>query len=516
MCLFPSRIHKISLQNIHKINLIESLKNAWADLSSLAGRFHPDAPAALPGTSVYALQVRSAVSDAMAASCTSLGGVCEGFAEVDVGWSRFAVAMMALTGVLVMAGCAAGNGSSSSGSNGTATPTLSPGAGTYNTSQTVTIADTTKGAVLYCTTDGSTPTNSSPQCSQPTTVSKTEFLQAIAVAPGQAPSAVASAGYTIDLNSVATPTFSPSGGTFATAQTVTMSDATTGANIYYTVDGSLPTSNSTLYTIPVAVSQSETLRAIAAASDFNNSGVNSATFTIQPVLPAPSVSGIAPTSANAGSAAFTLTVNGAGFLAGATVQWNGAPLTTTFGSTTQLTATVPANLIANAGTVNVTVAQSSGISATTAFTVNAVSPTIGSLSPASTTAGGPAFTLNVTGTNFVSGATVQWNGTVLTTTYGSATQLTAPVPANLIATAGTASVTVTEPAGTSPASTFIITTLAPTSATAGGAGFTLTVTGTNFASGATVKWNSTALTTTYESCQTKMSRVQRIGYRRFP
>jgi hypothetical protein len=124
--------------------------------------------------------------------------------------------------------------------------------------------------------------------------------------------------------------------------------------------------------------------------------------------------------------------------------------------------------------------------------------------------------LNVTGTNFVSGATVQWNGTVLTTTYGSATQLTAPVPANLIATAGTASVTVTEPAGTSPASTFTITTLAPTSATAGGAGFTLTVTGTNFASGATVKWNSTALTTTYESCQTKMSRVQRIGYRRFP
>jgi hypothetical protein len=196
---------------------------------------------------------------------------------------RPVAAAMALLGVLTMVGCSS-NGSSSSGSNATATPTLSPGAGTYNASQTVTIADTTKGAVLYCTTDGTTPTSSSPQCSQPTTVSQTEFLQAIAIAPGQAPSVVASAGYTIDLNTVATPTFSPSGGTFATAQTVTMSDATTGANIYYTVDGSLPTSSSTLYTIPVAVSQSETLRAIAAASGFNNSGVNSATFTIQPVL----------------------------------------------------------------------------------------------------------------------------------------------------------------------------------------------------------------------------------------
>src|SRR5580693_1964633 len=93
---------------------------------------------------------------------------------------------MALAGSLMMAGCASNNNnSSSSGSNATATPTLSPGAGTYNASQTVTIADTAKGAVLYCTTDGTTPTTSSPQCAQPTMVFKTEFLQAIAVAPGQ-------------------------------------------------------------------------------------------------------------------------------------------------------------------------------------------------------------------------------------------------------------------------------------------------------------------------------------------
>jgi hypothetical protein len=203
--------------------------------------------------------------------------------------SRPLVLAFALAGVLVMAGCGGGS-SSSSGSNATATPTFSPGAGTYNTSQTVTIADTTKGAVLYCTTDGTMPTTSSPQCSQPTTVFKTEFLQAIAVAPGQAPSVVASAGYTIDLNAAATPTFSPAGGSYASAQNVSISDATSGANIYYTTDGSVPTANSTLYVGPVSLTKSATLSAIAIASGFANSGVASASYVIGMGTAAPVIS----------------------------------------------------------------------------------------------------------------------------------------------------------------------------------------------------------------------------------
>jgi hypothetical protein len=60
-------------------------------------------------------------------------------------------------------------------------------------------------------------------------------------------------------------------------------------------------------------------------------------------------------------------------------------------------------------------------------------PTITTLSLFVATVGGAAFTLTVNGTNFVSGATVYWNGTALATTYVSATQLTASVPAGLIA-----------------------------------------------------------------------------------
>ena len=73
-------------------------------------------------------------------------------------------------------------------------------------------------------------------------------------------------------------------------------------------------------------------------------------------------------------------------------------------------------------------------------------PALTSLSPSAATAGGPSFTLTVNGNNFVNGAAVRWNGNARTTTFVSATQLTAQVLASDIATAGTAQVTVFNPA----------------------------------------------------------------------
>jgi hypothetical protein len=81
----------------------------------------------------------------------------------------------------------------------------------------------------------------------------------------------------------------------------------------------------------------------------------------------------------------------------------------------------------------------------TAQTVIAGAPTLTSLSPALALAGGAAFTITVTGSNFANNAVVQWNGMNLATTFVSSTQLTAQVPASALATAGTANVTVVNP-----------------------------------------------------------------------
>ena len=77
-----------------------------------------------------------------------------------------------------------------------------------------------------------------------------------------------------------TPVFSPNGGTFTEAQTVTISSATEGASIYYTTDGSQPDTSSTPYRQPVTVNETTTIKAIAVKADMNNSTVASATFTI--------------------------------------------------------------------------------------------------------------------------------------------------------------------------------------------------------------------------------------------
>ncbi|GAB3136022.1 chitobiase/beta-hexosaminidase C-terminal domain-containing protein [Amycolatopsis stemonae] len=79
---------------------------------------------------------------------------------------------------------------------------------------------------------------------------------------------------------VAAPTFSPPGGTYSTAQTVTISSATSGATIRYTTDGSTPTASSTLYSGPISVPTSRTVNAIALKSGSTNSAVSSATYSI--------------------------------------------------------------------------------------------------------------------------------------------------------------------------------------------------------------------------------------------
>ena len=167
-----------------------------------------------------------------------------------------------------------------------ATPTFSPAAGTYTSVQTVTLKDTTSGATVYYTTDGSTPTTSSTKYTSSIAVSSSETVNAIAVAANYKNSAVGSAAYTLNLPAAAPPTFSPATGTYSSSQTVSIKDTTTGATIYYTTDGSTPTTSSTKYTNPFTVSSSENISAIAAATGYTNSAVASATYTLPAAKPA--------------------------------------------------------------------------------------------------------------------------------------------------------------------------------------------------------------------------------------
>ena len=135
--------------------------------------------------------------------------------------------------------------------------------------------------------------------------------------------------------------------------------------------------------------------------------LTSSLASAQPNNPLPTLSSISPTSAVVGAAAFSLTVNGSGFIAGSVVDWNGTPLTTTYISGTQLTATVPAADVSAAGGALVTVqnpAPGGGTSAYVGFTI-AAAPSQLSLSPATIVFGNesvgapsPAQTVTLTNT----------------------------------------------------------------------------------------------------------------------
>ena len=156
---------------------------------------------------------------------------------------------------------------------------------------------------------------------------------------------------------VATPTFSVAAGTYIAAQSVTINDATANSTIYYTTDGSTPTTSSSSCTsCSITVSSTETLSAIAMAPGYSLSVMATAAYTITiPNNPVPVIGNTSPTFTDAGGAAFTLTVNGSGFAASSTVYWGASALTTTFVSTTQLAASVTAAEITSAGTTAITV-----------------------------------------------------------------------------------------------------------------------------------------------------------------
>jgi CTP:molybdopterin cytidylyltransferase MocA len=214
--------------------------------------------------------------------------------------------------------------------------------------------------------------------------------------------------------------------------------------------------------------------------------------------PAPTVSGIAPSSGPAAGGT-GVTITGTNFVSGASVTFGGTAATNVVVvSGTQITATTSAHA-AGAVTVTVTNPDTQSGSLTNGFTYVAA-PTVSNVVPNSgPAAGGTGVT--ITGTNFVSGASVTFGGGAATNVVVvSGTQITATTPAHA---GGAVNVVVTNPdtqsgtlvngftytSGTAPT----VSSVSPNSGPAAG-GTGVTITGTNFVSGATVTFGGTAAT----------------------
>jgi hypothetical protein len=241
-------------------------------------------------------------------------------------------------------------------------------------------------------------------------------------------------------------------------------------------------------------------------------GVAEASFAV--VLPPPTISSIVPSIVVAGSTGFPLTVSGTNFVNGSTVNFNGISRPATFVNSTQITTSVLASDVVNQVTINITVTDPIGIgnsgggtSSTLPLAVVSASsqPTVGTLSPASTTAGGQSFTLTISGTGFEPKSLVTFGTLTVNSAYQNPTELQATIPASAIAVGGTPLVTVANP-GTTPSTVVTFTVnnpvpqeslLLPSSAVPGGAALTLKVTGSNFNVSSSVLINGSALSTTY-------------------
>ncbi|RZJ89508.1 MAG: T9SS type A sorting domain-containing protein, partial [Hymenobacter sp.] len=190
-----------------------------------------------------------------------------------------------------------------------------------------------------------------------------------------------------------------------------------------------------------------------------------AAFTIIEPNPVPTLISLAPGTLAAGSSDFTLTLTGTDFTNGSAVVFNGAVLSTTYVSATQLTAQVPASAVVVAGSYDVAVrnpAPGGGSSAVLPFVVTVPVPTISSFTP---TSGGANTLVTITGTNLTEATQVRIGNVLIPTfTVVSATSLTLVVPT----ASGTVSgfITITTPSGTATSTTAFSVILATSSSQA--------------------------------------------------
>ncbi len=165
-----------------------------------------------------------------------------------------------------------------------ATPTVSPGGGTYTVPKTVTLSCATAGATTRYTTDGTTPTETSSAYTAPLVIGTTTTLKAAGFKANWTTSGTATATYTMNFGTLAPPSISPASGTVQTSVTVTL-ESIAGVTIRYTTNGTTPTTTSPIYTGPLTFWQTTTVNARAFHPDYTASSTASASYTIQVAAP---------------------------------------------------------------------------------------------------------------------------------------------------------------------------------------------------------------------------------------
>lgn len=168
-----------------------------------------------------------------------------------------------------------------------ATPTASPGSGTYTSARDVTLTTATPGSALYYTLDGADPTESSIPYTGPVHVENSLTLKARGFKAGWTESAIRTATYTMNFGTLSAPVLGPVAGSYEGSVVVTMS-AQEGATIRYTTNGTTtPTATSAAYTGPITRTSTTPIRAKAFHPDYATSVEAAATYTIvaqRPVL----------------------------------------------------------------------------------------------------------------------------------------------------------------------------------------------------------------------------------------
>ena len=402
----------------------------------------------------------------------------------------------------------------------TAVSPTSRGQGATNQTLTITGTNFVSGATTAFSTNGITVNSTTFNSATSLTVnvsisgSATPGTRTITVTNGDGSTATSGSIFTVNAAPTVTAVSSTSRGEGATAQNLTVTGTGFQSGATTTFSGTGITVNSTTFvnattlTVNVTIAGGATVgtSTITVTNPDAGSATSGSIFTVNA---APTVTAVSPTSRDAGAVSQSLTVTGTGFVSGATTSFSGSNITvnsTTFVNATTLTVNISISSGALVGTRAITVTNPDAGNGTSGsiFTVNGA-PTVTAVSPTSRDAGAVNQNLTITGTNFITGATVAFstNGiTVNSTTFNSATSLSVNISISSGATVGTRTITVTNGDGSVVTSGSIftvnaaptVTAVSPSSRAQGTSNQSLTVTGTNFITGATATFSATGIT----------------------